>query len=334
MTRSVELGTLTDGAGEPNNQNHDQPDRRTARGSLTLAAPEVPLEDIASRVSRADTTVLITGQTGVGKGRLARWIHDHSTRADRAFVPVNCGAIPESLIDSQLFGHARGAFSGAARDHDGLVRAANGGTLLLDEVGELPPHAQVRLLRLLEERDVQPVGFERPITVDVRVIAATNRDLTELVSNGSFREDLYYRLDIIRLDIPDLARRRADIPGMVAEFNAEFASIYRQSPLVFSDAAMDAIVQHPWPGNVRQLRTVVERLHVLCAGQRITTEDLAMFGQLRSATPAAQPTRRSLDEIRSELARETVDACRGIVSDAATALGVHRSTIYRWLQTA
>jgi transcriptional regulator with PAS, ATPase and Fis domain len=301
-----------------------------ARGSEPNSAPH----PMAWRAAAANCALLITGATGTGKGHLARWIHQQSARATGPFVPVNCGAIPESLIDSHLFGHAKGAFSGASADHLGLVRAASCGTLLLDEIGELPMSAQLRLLRLLEEREVQPIGHSKPLLVDVRIITATNGDLMEFVRNGRFREDLYFRLDVVRLHVRPLRERGEEIPRLLEQFNAEFAELYRQAQLVFEPEASDLLAHYAWPGNVRELRTVVERLHVLLgvdAGP-VSEDDLYRFGQLRRSAPNSTGSGIArLAAIKVEAVEHALSACRGNVSRAASTLGVHRSTIYRWL---
>jgi len=289
---------------------------------------------MAWRAAATHCALLLTGATGTGKGHLARWIHQHSARACRAFVPVNCGAIPESLIDSHLFGHAKGSFSGADSDHLGLVRAASGGTLLLDEISELPLSAQMRLLRLLEEREVQPVGFSKPVGVDVRIIAATSRDLSEAVQRGAFREDLYFRLDVVRLHLKPLRERPEEIAPLLALFNAELAKLYHQPELEFDQAAINCLEHYDWPGNVRELRTLVERLHVLCgsSSERILVDHLERFGQLRpSRSMLAASGMYRLTNLKLETVSEVLSASRGNVSRAALTLGVHRSTIYRWL---
>lgn len=294
--------------------------------------------DFASRVAATDCAILLLGETGAGKGWLARWIHQRSRRADHPFIPVNCGAIPDSLIDSQLFGHARGSFSGATGDHLGLIRAAEGGTLLLDEIADLPLTAQTRLLRLLEEREVQPLGYSRPVTVNVRIIAATSADLSAAVRDGRFRQDLYFRLDVVRLLLPPLRERREEVASLLNAFNAEFARLYRHSALAFDRVAMRAILQHHWPGNVRELRILVERLHVLCGvsddqtRRTITADDLRRFGQLRAQERLnVGPASLRLRELKIETVNEALGACNGNMSRAAHTLGVHRSTLYRWL---
>ncbi|MBT8486380.1 MAG: sigma-54-dependent Fis family transcriptional regulator [Phycisphaerales bacterium] len=284
---------------------------------------------LAQRAARSSCTILVTGETGVGKGHLAKELHRESPRGDAPFVPVNCGAIPESIIDSQLFGHAQGAFSGATKDHVGLVRAAEGGTLFLDEVGELPASAQTRLLRLLQDREVQPVGHARPLTVDVRIIAATNRDLREAVEQRAFREDLLFRLDVVRIHVPPLRERAAELDALLDQFNREFAELYRQQTLEFDPAARERIHAYRWPGNIRQLRTLVERLHVLCPDEPVTIDRLAEVGHAAEPAPGAA---RSLDEVRYEEVIRVLGDNGGSVAAVAAVFGVHRSTIYRWLQ--
>ncbi|MHC4415530.1 MAG: sigma-54 interaction domain-containing protein [Planctomycetota bacterium] len=287
---------------------------------------------LVRRAARSNCTILVTGETGVGKEHLAKWMHANSPRREQPFVPVNCGAIPESIIDSQLFGHVRGAFTGATSDHLGLVRAAEHGTLFLDEVSELPPSAQTRLLRLLQDREVQPVGRSSPIIIDVRVIAATNSDLRAAVAASKFREDLLFRLDIVQLRVKPLRERPRELPVLLDAFNAEFADLYRQPPLVFQEQALKLLRAHPWPGNIRQLRSAVERLHVLCPGQTVTMKHLLEVGQLHD--PAAKPSRppHLLHEVKREAVKRVLADSGGSVARAAAVFGVHRSTIYRWLK--
>jgi DNA-binding NtrC family response regulator len=287
-------------------------------------------ERLCRRAAQSDCTLLLTGETGVGKGHLARWLHQESRRHDRAFVPVNCGAIPENLIDSQLFGHVKGAFTGATSDHGGLVRAAAGGTLLLDEVSELPPSAQNRLLRLLQDQEIQPVGLAHPLKVNVRVLAATNADLKSSVQRAQFREDLLYRLDVIQLRVKSLRERPIEIAALLDEFNIEFASLYRQPPLEFVPVALERLMHYAWPGNVRQLRTLVERLHVLCPGQRIGIGDLVEIGQLADLR-GPESARHDFDRSRRDEVLRVIDCSGGSIARAAEVFGVHRSTIYRWL---
>jgi DNA-binding NtrC family response regulator len=306
----------------------------TARSRVENVAGNLPVADLNERIRRAARsacTLLLTGETGAGKGHLARRIHEYSPRAQAPFVPVNCGAIPESLIDSQLFGHVRGA-SGAANDHSGLVRAAESGTLFLDEVGELPHSAQTRLLRLLQDREILPVGHALPVAVDVRLVCATNVDLHAEVRAGRFREDLLFRLDVIRLNVPPLRERTEEIEDLVDAFNREFAELYAHPELAFDTAAMDMLRSHRWPGNVRELRTVVERLHVLRPGERVTVEQLVDVGMTAPSVPAPSSD-WSLERARNEQVLRVLVDNGGSVARTAAAFGVHRSTIYRWLRS-
>ncbi|MCP3903824.1 MAG: sigma-54-dependent Fis family transcriptional regulator [Planctomycetes bacterium] len=293
------------------------------------------LTERARRAARSACTLLLTGETGVGKGHLARLIHDHSPRRDGPFVPVSCGAIPEPLVESQLFGHVRGAIEGATSDHSGLIRAADTGTLFLDEIGELPHPAQtrlLRLLRLLQDRKVQPVGHPRPVVVDVRIISATTADLHADVATGRFRQDLLLRVDVIRLDVRPLRERTEEIAGLVDVFNREFGEVYAQRPLHFDPAAMDMLRSHYWPGNVRELRTVVERLHVLRPEERVTAEQLVDVGMTAPAGPTPSAG-WSLERARNEQVLRVLVKNGGSVARTAVVFGVHRSTIYRWLQS-
>jgi two-component system, NtrC family, response regulator HydG len=240
--------------------------------------------DEARRVARVDSTVLITGESGVGKEAIARLIHDESARAPRPFVGINCAAVPEALMESELFGHVRGAFTGATQDRVGLFESANGGTLLLDEVGDLPLAMQVKLLRVLQEREFRRVGENRVRTADVRVLAATHRDLAGEVAAGRFRQDLYYRLRVIEIRIPPLRERRDDILPIARAVLAETATRLKLPVTGFTPSAADQLLRWGWPGNVRELQNVVERALVLARGTRIEVEDPTRSGTLRSAS--------------------------------------------------
>ncbi|MBN9133214.1 MAG: sigma 54-interacting transcriptional regulator [Nitrosospira multiformis] len=231
------------------------------------------MEDILTRaglVAEGDASVLIYGESGVGKELFARAIHDASKRSDHPFVAINCAAIPEQLLESELFGHVRGAFTGAVRDHKGLFQLAEGGTLFLDEIGDMPVLLQVKLLRVLQERQVRPVGSTQSIPVDVRIISATHRDLKTEIAAGTFREDLYYRLDVVSLTIPVLAQRREDIPLLINYFLGTFSEKYQKNINGFSPEAMETLVAASWPGNVRQLMNVVERCVALSTAPLIS----------------------------------------------------------------
>jgi two-component system, NtrC family, response regulator HydG len=316
----------------------ERPNQPGGRDNLAACVdaglPSTLDETQARRIAQSQCTILISGETGVGKGRVARWLHEHSPRAAAPFIPINCGAIPDSMIDSQLFGHARGAFTGAVSDHIGLVRAAQRGALLLDEVGELPASAQVRLLRLLQDREVQPVGQCRPTLVDVRVIAATSLDLHEAAEQRRFRSDLLFRLEVVHLVIPPLSRRRNELPGLLRSFNAEFARLYGQDELEFDEPAMELLQTYGWPGNVRQLRALLERLHVLCPGERITAGHVVEFGQLHPPPRSSGAGSESVSRLKVEHVRRVLREAEGSIRRTAEIFGVHRSTIYRWLREA
>lgn len=231
------------------------------------------MEDILTRaglVAEGDASVLIYGESGVGKELFAHAIHDASKRSDHPFVAINCAAIPEQLLESELFGHVKGAFTGAVRDHKGLFQLAEGGTLFLDEIGDMPVLLQVKLLRVLQERQVRPVGSTQSIPVDVRIISATHRDLKTEIAAGTFREDLYYRLDVVSLTIPVLAQRREDIPLLINYFLSTFSEKYQKNINGFSPEAMETLIAASWPGNVRQLMNVVERCVALSTAPLIS----------------------------------------------------------------
>ena len=254
----------------------------------------VAVVEAARRAARADASVLITGETGTGKEVIANLIHRRSTRARRPFVSVNCAAFPESLLESELFGYERGAFTGAERRREGRFELADGGTLFLDEIGDLAPPAQVKLLRVLQERQFTRLGGTRTVTVDVRIVAATNRDLESRVARGTFREDLYYRLNVIRLAIPPLRERREEIPPLVEKFLRDFRRRSGAGPHAMSPAAMDVLYRHPWPGNIRELKNVVERCAVLCDQEVVQPHHLQLDG---GRPEGLAPRRAPMDDL-------------------------------------
>ncbi len=235
------------------------------------------IRDLIERVAGSDTTVLITGESGTGKEVVARAMHARSPRRDKRFVAINCGAIPEQLMESELFGHVRGAFTGAVADRPGCFRQADGGTLFLDEIGELPLHLQVKLLRVLQERTFRPVGSETSVAVDVRIIAATNRDLQGQVRDGQFREDLFYRLNVIHLELPPLRERRDDIPLLIRHFLRQFSELHGRRVSRFSVGAGRLLLQHAYPGNIRELENIIEHAVALCDGETATEEHLPSY---------------------------------------------------------
>ena len=230
--------------------------------------------NIVRRVVKSDVSLLIQGETGVGKERLGRAIHAESHRARGPFVAVNCGALPEALLESELFGHVEGAFTGATRSRRGWFELAHGGSVFLDEIGELPYHLQVKLLRVLQEHEIQPIGGEKALSVDVRVIAATNSDLEQGVDDKRFRRDLFHRLNVVTLNVPPLRERREDIPGMAQRYVEHFRAQIDRGVTGIAHDAVEALAAYEWPGNVRELMNVIERAMLLCEGERITLEDL------------------------------------------------------------
>ncbi|HEX7219741.1 MAG TPA: sigma 54-interacting transcriptional regulator, partial [Burkholderiales bacterium] len=291
------------------------------------------MEDLlaqARRVAASDASVCIFGQSGTGKELLARAIHRASPRREAPFVAVNCGAIPEGLLESELFGHKKGSFTGAVSDRRGLFQAAQGGTLFLDEVGDMPLPLQVKLLRALEERKVRPVGSHESFDVDVRVISATHRKLEERIASGEFREDLFYRLNVVKLYIPALGERREDIPLLANHFLTRLAERYRRGHLGFSPEAMQLLVSAPWPGNVRQLLNVIEQA-VALAPTEVIPESL-----VRQALDAGDTTLTPLDEARKAFERDylvrILKITGGNVTKAARLAGRNRTEFYRLLE--
>jgi DNA-binding NtrC family response regulator len=286
---------------------------------------------LAETVAPTDSTVLITGHSGTGKEVLARYIHNLSERADGRFVSINCGALPENLLESELFGHVKGSFTGAFKDKEGLLVAARGGTFFLDEIGEMSPALQVKLLRTLQEREVVPVGSTRTIETDVRVIAATNRDLEQEMRRGAFRSDLYYRLNVISLHMPPLRDRADDVPVLTEHFLSRFAD---GGGLEIDDDALDRLARYDWPGNVRELENALERAAVLSGGGRITVEHLP-DRVVEPPTPTLVADRSAdnptLDTIEKAYVLWVLDAEGGNKARAAEILGIDPSTLYRKL---
>jgi two-component system response regulator HydG len=289
---------------------------------------------LAEQVGPTDSTVLILGESGTGKEVIARYIHELSERSDAPFFSVNCGALPESLLESELFGHVKGSFTGAVKDKKGMFTAAAGGTFFLDEIGETTPAIQVKLLRVLQEREVLPVGATEPISVDVRVLAATNRDLEDDIKQGRFRSDLYYRLNVIPLDIPPLRKRRDDIPLLIDAFLERFSADRGEEPKQLSQDALDAVMVYDWPGNVRELENALEHAITLTRGRTI---DVAAI-PARVTTPTSEPIVSEREHVNPTL--ETIERAYigwvlrsegGNKSRAAEVLGIDPSTLYRKL---
>jgi two-component system response regulator GlrR len=284
----------------------------------------------ARMVARSDASVLLRGDSGTGKEMLARAIHRASTRSARPFIAVNCGAIPEALLESELFGHVKGAFTDAVANHKGLFQAADGGTLLLDEIGDMPPALQVKLLRVLQERAVRPVGSSQSHAVDVRIVSATHRDLEAAMAAGQFREDLYYRLNVVTLTLPTLADRREDIPLLANHFLDKLAAKYSRRLSGFAPEALKALIGAPWPGNVRQLYNVVEQV---CA---LATTPLVPLALVQRALRVPSVQVLTYAEAKQRFEREylvgLLKLTDGNVADAARLADRNRTEFYRLLQ--
>ncbi|MEO5799192.1 MAG: sigma-54 dependent transcriptional regulator [Gemmatimonadales bacterium] len=289
---------------------------------------------LADQVAPTDSTVLIGGESGTGKEVLARYIHEASLRADGPFLSINCGALPETLLESELFGHVKGSFTGAVRDKQGLFSAARGGTFFMDEVGEMPASLQVKLLRVLQQREVIPVGATEAIPVDVRIIAATNRDLEEEMRRGNFRSDLFYRLNVIAMELPPLRDRRDDLILLMDHFLQDLAADRGIEPKALNSEAMDAVMVYEWPGNVRELQNALEHATVFSKGGLIEAQHLPDRITRRKKEPLvadrAQPNPQ-LDLIERSYIMFVLQAEGGNKTRAAEVLGIDPSTLYRKL---
>ena len=280
-----------------------------------------------------DANILISGESGTGKELVAKALHYNSPRSVRPFVPINCAAVPAGILESELFGHVKGAFTGAVRARRGLFREAEGGTLFLDEIGDMAPELQAKLLRAIEDRAVRPVGSDEAVPVDLRIVAATNKDLAARIQDRSFREDLYYRLAVIPIQLPPLRERREDIPLLAEHFLRRAAASAGKPELGFTPEAMAALLRHAWPGNVRELENVIERAVTLTPGNQIQPEGLLLDTSLAPAPSAllAQASRRpTLDELTSEYVALVIREVGGDKDKAAEILGVSKRTLYRW----
>jgi DNA-binding NtrC family response regulator len=280
-----------------------------------------------SRVAPTDATVLIEGETGTGKELIARMIHRNSRRATQAFVPVDCGAIAPSLLESELFGTLKGAYTGADRDRIGVFEAANNGTVFLDEIGDIEHGFQLKLLRFLQEREIRPLGSSRAKKVDVRVIAATNRDVQKMVEEGKFREDLWYRLNVVRINVPPLCERASDIPLLVHFFLKRYNERYHLDTRL-TDSGLRIMQEYSWPGNIRQLQHMMERLTILAPGHRIDADAVREAIDQMDSRDASSDT---LADTEAEQIRRVMAATNGNKSRAAKILGIERKTLYRKL---
>ena len=309
-------------------QADDDTKRRTRLTLLGDSKPMQQLRQMIAKVARSQAPVHISGDSGTGKELVARMIHESGPRADGPFVPVNCGAIPTELMESELFGHKKGSFTGAVADKEGLIRSAEGGTLFLDEVADLPLHMQVKLLRVIQEKAVRPVGETREVPVDVRILSATHRRLDELVKAGKFREDLYYRINVIELHVPTLRERLDDVPPLVDMLLGRIARHIGVPQPEISDAAMDKLLGYSYPGNVRELENVLERAVTLCSGDRVEPEDIQLKQgvglDLPQATDemAADGLEGQLEHIEREAIVKALEQTRYNKTRAAELLGM------------
>jgi two-component system response regulator PilR (NtrC family) len=323
---------------------YHQRDRRSRDTLLGDSAPMRNIRSTIEKLSRSQAPVYIFGESGTGKELVAKLIHSKGPRAENPFIPVNCGAIPAELMESEFFGHKKGSFTGAISDKAGLFQVATGGTLFLDEVAELPLHMQVKLLRTIQEKAIRPVGAERELPTDVRILSATHKDLSELVANGEFRQDLYYRLNVIRLDVPPLRERGEDIPMLVGHFLKKHARQYDRPDLALSEEAMQTLTRYTFPGNVRELENILERATTLCEGNTINREDLQLpaTGAEQetvaaqstepgmSLDPGAVPLDTYMDNIEKDVLMKALEQTRYNKTAAAKKLGItFRALRYR-----
>ena len=289
---------------------------------------------LAETVAPTDSTVLITGESGTGKEVIARYIHDLSARTDHSFLSINCGALPESLLESELFGHVKGSFTGAVKDKTGLFAAADHGTFFLDEIGETTPSTQVKLLRVLQQREVIPVGATEALPVNTRVLAATNRDLEEEIKRGAFRADLFYRLNVIAVHLPPLRQRTDDIPLLTESFLARSAQARQEPVKVLAEDTLDALMAYAWPGNVRELENALERAVILSSGDTIRPDALPERVTARRAEPFVAertPVSPTLEAVERAYIQWVLQNEGGNKSRAADMLGIDPSTLYRKL---
>ena len=302
----------------------------TFHGIVGRSAPMQQVFDLVDGAAATDAPVIIYGESGTGKELVAKAIHEAGPRRDKPFIKVNCAALNESLLESELFGHVRGAFTGAHKDRAGRFESAGDGDIFLDEIGDLPPATQVKLLRVLEEKVIERVGDHQPIAVRARVITATNRDLPALVATGEFRQDLYYRINVIPIRLPALRDRREDIPLLASHFFRRISMKSGKNVQGISREAMDLLLRHSWPGNVRELRSTFEYAMVACKTDMIGPRDLPadLFSPQPSVCLPGEVSGRSLDEIKKERLRKALEEAGGNRSEAARILGISRTSVW------
>ncbi|MFC2171416.1 sigma-54 interaction domain-containing protein [Acidobacteriota bacterium] len=286
------------------------------------------LFDMIPIIAESESTVLITGESGTGKDLVARAVHNLSSRKDRSFIPVNCAAIPDTLLESELFGYRAGAFTGAQGDKPGRICLARGGTIFLDEIGDIPPAIQVKLLRLIQEKAYEPLGGIQSISADVRIVAATNRDLDKMIEKERFRLDLYYRINVIRLELPPLRNRMEDVPILVDHFIARFCRSKGKDIVGLSPESMGILMRHKYPGNVRELENIIEHSFVLCPGGIIQTHHLPEDLQANDAPPASEVA-ELVDQYEKSLILSALQKNRWNRLKTALELGMHKTTLYR-----
>src|SRR5438552_3137409 len=284
------------------------------------------------KVAATDASVLLLGESGTGKEMAAAAIHHRSMRKDGPFVAINCNAIPESLLESELFGHEKGAFTGAHIQRKGLLETASGGTLLLDEIGELPPAIQVKLLRFLQEQRLQRVGGRQEIQVDTRIVAATNTDLKQLIDNGKFREDLYFRLAVVTIRLLPLRERGEDMAFLAREFLQRYSAQSGRTKLVFVLDALRAMSHYSWPGNVRELQNRVKRAVIMASGSRVTAKDLELEQRQDGAASSATTLRQAREHVEREMIQQALKRNSGRITSAAADLGISRPTLYELME--
>ena len=299
-----------------------------AQGLVADDPATLALLDLARRVAPAEASVLISGESGVGKEVIARYLHAHSARADGPFVSLNCAAIPEALLESELFGHEKGAFTGAAARRVGKFEEADGGTLLLDEISEMDPRLQAKLLRALQEREIDRLGGTKPVPIDIRVLATTNRDLEAAVRAGTFREDLMFRLNVVPLEVPPLRRRPGDIAGLARRFAAKFAKMNGLGEIALTTSALRRLEAHRWPGNVRELENCLHRAVLLAGGASIDADAVRLPEPApAAATPDGALVGRTVADVERTLILDTLDHTRGNRTQAAAILGISIRTL-------